>query len=178
MPAQTRSNLNAPFGWRFAGFVVLTSIVVGLLFSLAPAVHAARAKSTPSLQLESRSFTSAGGLLSLRSGLVLLQVALSLPLLIGAVLLLKSLQNLRGVDTGFARDNVLLASLNPSLNGYETEKSRSFFNDLLARTRALPGVRAASLATDSPLSGGWDVLGIAVEGYTAREDEKMEGDAT
>lgn len=178
LPGQTRGNLNAPFGWRFAGFVILMSIVVGLLFSLAPALHVARAKSTPSLQLESRSFTSAGGLLSLRSGLVLLQVALSLPLLIGAVLLLKSLQNLRGVDTGFARDHVLLASLNPSLNGYPAEKSRSFFNDLLIRTRGLPGVRAASLATDSPLSGGWDVLGFSVEGYTPREDEKMEGDAT
>jgi putative ABC transport system permease protein len=178
IPAQTRGNLNQPFGWRFAGFVILTSVVVGLLFSLAPALQAARARSTPSLQLESRSFTAAGGLFSLRSGLVLLQVALSLPLLIGAVLLLKSLQNLRGVDTGFARDNVLIASVNPSLNGYPTEKSRTFFNELLTRTRALPGVRAASLATDSPLSGGWDVLGISVEGYTPREDEKMESDAT
>lgn len=178
IPAQTRGNLNAPFGWRFAGFVILTSIVVGLLFSLAPAIQAARSKFTASLQLESRSFTAAGRLLSLRSGLVLLQVALSLPLLIGAGLLLKSLQNLHGVDTGFARDNVLLASVNPSLNGYSTEKSRTFFNELLARTRALPGVRAASLATDSPLSGGWDVLGVAVGGYTPREDEKMDSDAT
>lgn len=178
VPAQTRGNLNQPFGWRFAGFVILTSIAVGLLFSLAPALQAARAKSTPSLQLESRSFTAAGRLLSLRSGLVLLQVALSLPLLIGAVLLLKSLQNLRVVDTGFSKDNVLLASLNPSLNGYSTEKSRAFFDELLARTRALPGVRAVSLASDSPLSGGWDMTGISVEGYTPREDEKMDIDAT
>jgi predicted permease len=178
VPAQTRGNLNQPFGWRFAGFVVLVSIVVGLLFSLAPAAQVARAKSTPSLQLESRSFTAAGRLLSLRSGLVLLQVALSLPLLIGAVLLVKSLQNLRAVDTGFSKDNVLIASVNPSLNGYSTDKSRIFFDDLLARTRALPGVRAVSLATDSPLSGGWDMTGISVEGYTPHEDEKMDIDAT
>ena len=87
VPEGPREDLNAPFGWRFVGFVMLLSIVVGLLFSLAPAVQAARSASAPSLQLETRSFTSAGRLLSLRSGLVLLQVALSLPLLIGAVLL-------------------------------------------------------------------------------------------
>jgi len=178
IPAETRGNLNQPFGWRFAGFVILTSIIVGVLFSLAPAIQAARAKSTPALQLESRSFTAAGSLLSLRSALVLLQVALSLPLLIGAILLLRTLQNLRAVDTGFDRENVLLASINPSLNGYSTEKSRAFFNELLSRTRALPGVRAASLASDSPISGGWDQNGIVVEGYTPREDEKMGIDAT
>jgi predicted permease len=178
VPAQTRGNLNQPFGWRFIGFILLISIVVGLLFSLAPAVQVARAKSTPALQLESRSFTAAGRLLSLRSGLVLLQVALSLPLLIGAVLLVKSLQNLRTVDTGFGQDNVLLAKVNPSLNGYSTDKSRVFFNELLARTRALPGVRSASLASDSPLSGGWDQTGLTIEGYTPREDEKMDLDLT
>jgi predicted permease len=178
VPEETRGNLNAPFGWRFAGFVMLLSIAVGLLFSLAPAVQAARNASAPSLQLETRSVTSAGGLFSLRSGLVLLQVALSLPLLIGAVLLLRTLQNLRAVDTGFGRSNVLYANLNPSLNGYPADKSRLFFNDLLARTRALPGVTAASLATDTPLSGGWDRSGIVVEGYTPREDEKMSIDVT
>jgi predicted permease len=178
IPESTRGNLNAPFGWRFAGFVMLSSIVVGLLFSLAPAVQAARNASAPSLHLETRSITSAGKLLSLRSGLVLLQVALSLPLLIGAVLLLRTLQNLRAVDTGFSKNDVLLASINPSLNGYSADKSRLFFDELLTRTRTLPGVKAASLATDSPLSGGWDQNGIVVEGYTPREDEKMSVDVT
>jgi predicted permease len=178
IPEGTSVNLNAPFGWRFAGFVMLSSVVVGLLFSLAPAVQAVRNASAPSLQLETRSFTSAGRLLSLRSGLVLLQVALSLPLLIGAVLLLRTLQNLRAVDTGFSKNDVLLASVNPSLNGYSADKSRLFFDELLGRMRALPGVTAASLATDSPLSGGWDRNGIVVEGYTPREDEKMSVDVT
>jgi len=178
IPESTRGNLNAPFGWRFAGFVMFSSIVVGLLFSLAPAVQAARNASAPSLHLETRSITSAGKLLSLRSGLVLLQVALSLPLLIGAVLLLRTLQNLRAVDTGFSQNDVLLAGINPSLNGYSADKSRLFFDELLQRARVLPGVKAASLATDSPLSGGWDQNGIVVEGYAPREDEKMSVDVT
>ena len=71
-----------------------------------------------------------------------------------------------------------LRTSNPSLNGYTADKSRLFFNDLLARTRALPGVTAASLATDTPLSGGRDRSGIVVEGYTPREDEKMSIDVT
>jgi predicted permease len=178
VPAQTRANLSQPFGWRFTGFILLTSIGVGLLFSLAPAIQAARAKSSPSLQLESRSFTASSRLLSLRSALVLVQVALSLPLLIGAVLLLRSLQNLRAVDTGFSKNNVLFARINPSLNGYSTEKSRNFFNELLARTKALPGVSTASLATDSPLSGGIDRSGVTVEGYQAQEEEQMAVDST
>jgi predicted permease len=178
IPPDYRANLDSPLGWRFVGFVFLVSIVVGLLFSLAPAVQAARHASVPTLHLESRSFTSAGRLLSLRSGLILLQVALSLPLLVSAALLLRTLQNLRAVDTGFGKDNVLFATLNPSLNGYSPEKSRNFYNELLLKTRALPGVETASLATDSPLSGGWDMNGIVVEGYTPREDEKMSVDAT
>jgi len=100
------------------------------------------------------------------------------PLLFTAALLVKTLQNLRAVDTGFAKDNVLVASVNPSLNGYSPEQTTTFYNDLLTRTRALPGVRYASLASDSPLSGGWDMNGIVVEGYTPREDEKMAIDMT
>jgi predicted permease len=128
--------------------------------------------------VESRSFTSAGRLLSVRSGLILLQVALSLPLVITAVLLLRSLQNLRGLDTGFGRENVLLATLNPSLSGYSPERSQNFYSELLQKTRAIPGVASVSLASDSPISGGWDQNRIVVEGYTPREGERMSCDVT
>jgi hypothetical protein len=91
---------------------------------------------------------------------------------------LKTLQNLRSVDAGFSKDNVLLASINPSLNGYTPERSANFFNELLGRTRALPGVKYASLGSDSPLSGNWDVNGIVVEGYTPRDGERTASDVT
>jgi predicted permease len=154
------------------------SLVLGVAFSLAPAIQAARQVFSPGLRLESRSFTSAGRLLSLRSGLILVQVALSLPLLVSAALLLKTLQNLRSVDTGFGKENVLLASVNPALNGYVKERSTAFYDELLAKTRALPGVKFASLATDSPISGGWDQIGVVVEGYTPKQGERMSCDAT
>jgi predicted permease len=178
MPADFRSNLDTPFGLRLYAFIVLVAVVVGLTFSLAPALQAARHSFTPGMRVESRSVTSSGKLFSLRSGLILAQVALSLPLLLTAALLVRSLQNLRSFDPGFKKENVLLATINPSLNGYTSEQSRNFYNTLLEKTRALPGVSAASLASDSPISGGWDQNGIEVEGYTPREGENMSCDVT
>ena len=178
IPPDFRVNLDGPFDWRLYAFIFGVAILLGVAFSLAPAIQAARQVFAPGLRFESRSFTSAGRLLSLRSALILVQVALSLPLLFTAALLLKTLQNLRAVDTGFAKDNVLLASLNPSLNGYTPERSANFYNDLLTRTRALPGVKHASLASDSPISGGWDSNTISVEGYTPREGERTSSDVT
>jgi predicted permease len=170
--------LNASFDWRLYAFILGVSLLLGIAFSLAPAIQAARQVFAPGLRLESRSFTAASKLLSLRSGLILVQVALSLPLLVSAALLLRTLQNLRAFDTGFGKENVLLASVNPALNGYSKERTAAFYDELLAKTRALPGVRFASLASDSPISGGWDQNGIVVEGYTPREGERMTSDAT
>jgi predicted permease len=178
MPRDVRSNLNTPLGWRFFGFLLLVTLIVGVAFSLVPAIQAARQASVPSLRVESRNVTSPAKFLSLRSGLITLQVALSLPLLIGALLFLRTLQNLRSLDTGFSKDNVLLATVNPSLNGYTPDKSRTFYGELLTRIRALPGVLSASLGSDSPISGGWDQSDIVVEGYTPREDERMASDVT
>jgi predicted permease len=178
IPPDYRSNLGSSFDWRLYVFILGVAIILGLAFSLAPAIQAAKQKFAPGLRLESRSFTSAGKLLSLRSALILVQVALSLPLLVSAALLLKTLHNLRAHDTGFGKENVLLASVNPVLNSYTKERTAAFYDELLVKTRTLPGVKFASLATDSPISGGYDRLGIVVEGYTPREGERTSTDAT
>lgn len=178
IPPDYQANLRATFDWRLYAFIIGVSLLLGLAFSLAPAIQAARQSFSSGLRLESRSFTSAGRLFSLRSALILVQVALSLPLLVSAALLLKSLQNLRAFDTGFGKENVLLASVNPALNGYSKDRLSSFYDELLAMTRALPGVKSASLASDSPVSGGWDQMRVVVEGYTPREGERMSSDVT
>jgi predicted permease len=178
IPADVRANLNVPFGWRFYTFIFAVSVLVGIAFSFAPAIQAARYSFSAGLRVESRSFTAGGKLLSLRSGLILTQVALSLPLLVSAALLVRSLQNLRAVDTGFDKKNVLLASINPALNGYPPEKAHVFYDTLLTEVRAMPGVSAATLASDSPISGGWDQNRIEVEGYIPRQDENMACDVT
>ena len=176
VPADVRLNLTNASSWRLYGFIVLTAVLTGVAFSLVPALSASRQVISPSYAGESRTFTSSGRLLSVRSVLILLQVSLSLPLLVSAALLIRTLQNLRAIDTGFDKSNVLLASINPSLNGYSPEKSRAFYDELLTRSRALPGVSAASLATDSLITGGWDQIGLVIEGYTPRQGERMSCD--
>ncbi len=178
IPDDYKTNLKTANDWRLYAFILGLAIVLGLAFSLAPAIQAARQTFGSGFRFESRAFSSAGRLFSFRSGLILAQVALSLPLLVSAALMVRTLQNLRAVDTGFNKENVLFASVNPSLNGYAAERSMNFYNDLLLRTRGLAGVTSASLATDTPISGGWDQLGIVVEGYTPREGERTSSDAT
>jgi putative ABC transport system permease protein len=173
LPADYSANLHVPMDLRVLGFALLASLVTGLLFGLAPALQLSQTAVSLALRHDSPSIASGERLFSLRSALILLQVALSLPLLIGAGLFLHSLRNLRGVNTGFVKENVFLATLNPSMNGYPQARVKSLYDDLLARVRTQPGVRAASLTTSSVISGGWDQESVKVEGYQPGPDENM-----
>ena len=173
IPADFRNNLNMPFGWRVFLFTLLVSVVVGAVIGLAPAIRASRSSTALTLRGESRRSASGGNLLSLRGALIVLQVALSLPLLIGAGLFLRSLENLRSINTGFDKGHILLATLNPALSGYSPDAARNFYGQLLARIRAVPGVQAATVSSESPISGGWDSNSIVVEGYAPRQGENV-----
>ena len=173
LPADFSSNLKAPMDAKVMGFLVIASVFTGLLFGLAPALQISRSSVTEAMHGGAAVTLSREHVFSLRNALVFVQVALSLPLLIGAGLFLHSLRNLRGVDTGFVKENVFLANLNPSLNGYSTERIRGLYGDLLSRLRTLPEVRAASLTTSSVISGGWDQDSVKVEGYQPRQEEEV-----
>jgi predicted permease len=177
LPAAIRISFKAPMDGWVLGFSLSTSIATGLLFGLAPAWQILRSSVTATMHEQAALFSVQARTINLRSALVFVQVALSLPLLIGAGLFLHSLQNLRGINIGFQKQNVFLASLNPSVNGYSTDRIRTLYSDLLARVRTLPGVRAASLTTSSPISGGWDQLSVKVEGYQPSQDENMSPNA-
>jgi len=176
MSAPVRDNLDAPLDWTVLAFLLGVGVAFGVLAGLVPALRASRLDAAPTLQRETRS-TTGGGLARLRGGLIAAQVALSVPLLVGAGLFLRSLANVRGIDIGFVPAHVLVASVNPSANGYSTERARAFYGRLLDEVRALPGVRAAALATDSPISGGWDQMQVVVDGYRPREGENMSPNA-
>jgi len=177
LPAGFTTNLHAPMDLRVLTFAFLASLVTGLLFGLAPALQLSQTGVSIALRNDAPSIASGERLFSLRSALIFVQVALSLPLLIGAGLFLHSLRNLRGVNTGFVKENVFLATLNPSMNGYPQERIKSLYDDLLASVRTLPGVRAASFTTSSVISGGWDQEGVKVEGYQPGPDENMSPNA-
>src|SRR5215469_2394778 len=177
VPSAVRVNLEAPIDVWVLGFSLLASVITGLLFGLAPAVQVSRSSVAAAMHEQAPLLGSERRTVNLRAALVFVQVALSLPLLIGAGLFLHSLQNLRGINAGFVKENVFLANLNPALNGYTTDRIRTLYNELLARVRALPDVRAASLTTTSPISGGWDQLRVKVEGYQPNQDENMSPNA-
>ncbi|HMJ07057.1 MAG TPA: ABC transporter permease [Chthoniobacterales bacterium] len=173
LPAQERLNLgHATLEPGVFAFAFVASLVTAILFGIVPA-----------LQITRRSLASQGGETRLaqsdlsphrfRGALVLLQMALSLPLLIGAGLFLHSLRNLKTIAPGFDENHVVLASLNPALNGYPPERTRALYDEFLRRVRSLPGVRSAALATRVVLSGSWEAPVVNVEGYQPREGEDM-----
>jgi predicted permease len=112
-----------------------------------------------------------GNSVGLRKALVAAQVTLSLLLLIGAGLFLRSLQNLRDLDPGFRTKNLLTFSLNPTLNGYPKERSWQFYRQLKDSLDVIPGVEAASLAVVPILENNeWDSW-MTVDTYTAKPGE-------
>jgi predicted permease len=146
----------------FFGFAV--SVLTGILFGLAPALQATKPGLAPALKNE-RS-TPVQGLLRFSFGklLVIAQVALSLMLLVGAGLFIRTLQNVKAIDAGIRVDNVLLASMDPALNGYTPAQVKNFYQQLLERIKALPGVISTGLAQAPLLSGNYSMVGMRVPG--------------
>jgi macrolide transport system ATP-binding/permease protein len=146
--------------WRVLSFTLGLSIATGFLFGLAPALQSSKPDLIPALKDSSGSFSHRGGG-RLRSALVVAQIALSLVLLISAGLCVRTLQNLQAINLGFEIENMLTVKLDLGRQNYSEAQGREFYQRLLERVQSLPGVRAASLAMNVPLSkSGWG--GIAV----------------
>jgi putative ABC transport system permease protein len=145
-------------------FTLAISVVTGVVFGLIPALQATRSDLTSALKNEPAK-AKGGRRLQLTSGLVIGQVALSLLLLASSALLVRSLQNLRSMDSGYNPKNVLTASLDVGLNGYNATKARVFYDDLLTRVGNLPGASVVSLANGGPLSRMRTIKGVSLEGY-------------
>ena len=141
---------------RVLAFTLLISLATGLLFGLAPA-FSSRHVTHDALKEGGRGGTAGAGSQRLRGTLVVAEVALSLTLLVGAGLLIRSFLRLQDVDTGFRPEGVLTMRISlPSEKYAKIEQNRTFFRELLAQIRRLPGVDAAGGATGLPLSAtGW-----------------------
>jgi predicted permease len=148
------------FDWRVFGFVAATSVLAGLAFGLSPAFRATAIDLAARLNENSRTMSRSRTLLS--KSLILVQVALSVVLLIGAGLLVRTLQNLRAVDLGFNPRNILLFRLNPQLNGYDAVRTNSIYDEVAQELEALPGVRAVSLSQKRLLSDEVSMTSIAL----------------
>ena len=160
---------------RILLFTLALTFLTGLIFGLVPALRASRPDLWTTLKDAVGSIAGAGGSLYLRKGLVTAQVALSFLLLFGAGLFVRSLQNLKAVDTGF-RDlnNLVTFQLSPALSGYDDARTVHFYDELLDHVRAIPGVKSAGLASVPLLHGDeWD-SSTMVEGHEAKDGEDMQ----
>ena len=152
---------------RILAFTLGVSLLTAIVFGLAPAVQATRPELIPALK-EEKGSTGSRSRFRLRKGLVIAQVALSLLLLIGAGLFVRSLQNLKTLDAGFRPENVLVVDFDPSRNGYKGQRLRDYYEELRRRVEALPGVNRATLARLTPLSGSRSNRNLSVPGHPSK----------
>ena len=146
-------------------FTMAVTFLTGVLFGLIPALQATKPDVAPTLKDQAGAVVG-GGHVTLRKALVMAQVTLSLLLLIGAGLFLKSLNNLRNLGPGFRVERLIGFQVDPSLNGYKPERAKIFFQQLTDNLGAVPGVQSVALAAVRILEGNeWDSSAI-VEGYT------------
>jgi putative ABC transport system permease protein len=144
----------ATMDWRVLAFTFLASLATGLLFGAAPAWHATHGSTHESLKEGGRGNTGGAASQRARRTLIVAEIALSLVLLAGAGLLLKSFLKLQQVDPGFKADNVLTMRISLPQQRYQTpDQIRNFYRDVVSRVRTLPGVEAAGAISALPLSG-------------------------
>ncbi len=152
------------FDWRVFAYAMAAALFTGAVVGLWPAVRAGRADVNSVLQSGGRSDTAGVGRHRLRSVLVVAQVAGSLVLLIVAGLFVRSLMRAQHAYMGFDADQVLNLTLDPREVGYDDARTKTFYHDLEARVRTLPGVQSASLAFSVPMGAVQDGSSVYVEG--------------
>ena len=138
--------------WRVLSFTLLLSVLVGIIFGLVPALQASKHDLVPALKDHSQQLGDRRRMFSLRNALVIGQVALSIVVLIGAGLFLRSLNHARAINPGFDAEHILTLSFNTAAQKYDATKAAQFYQQLTNRVQALPGVESVSLAQSAPLS--------------------------
>jgi putative ABC transport system permease protein len=156
--------------WRILLFNFTLAVSASLVFSLAPAIQFWRPNLVPALKQQ---VITGGGPLRFRRIAVGVQVGLSLLLLVGAGLFMRTLHNLKSLNVGFATDHLVTFNVDPSLAGYSPAQDLEVDSRVLRTLTALPGVRSVAGTNDSELANDNFSETIAVAGYTAKEDEDM-----
>jgi putative ABC transport system permease protein len=150
---------------RVLGFAFLISLATGIIFGLAPALQASQTDMNESLKEGGRSSSTGAGSQRLRRLLVVAEVALSLVLLVGAGLMIKSFVRLSEVETGFDSQNMLTAQINLPQSRYDDgQQQAAFFRQVLERIEALPGVESVGAVLPLPFTGD-SLFSFIVEGH-------------
>jgi predicted permease len=169
-PSATPLNVSATPDWRILTFATGISLLTGIIFGLVPALQATRPDVAGTLKDQAGSVVG-GASSGIRKLLVVTQIALSLLLLIGAGLFIRSLRNLKDLDPGFHTTSLLAFKVNPTLNGYESGRTKAFYERLRETLGGLPGVEMAALAVVPVLEGDeWDQW-VTIDSYSPKTGE-------
>jgi len=173
-PANEANGLDLSLDWRVLVFTLGVTILTGVLFGLAPALQATRLNLLPALKDEAGAHGQRLRRIGLRDVLVISQLALSLVLLIGAALFVRSLRHAISFDPGFNVQNLLIASMETRGASLNKQQGQLFYQQTVERISSLPGVQAVSLTRIAPLGGGGQRRGTRFEGYQPQQNEDTE----
>ncbi len=153
---------------RVLCFILAVTLATGIVFGIAPALRATGADVAASLKQSGRSVVGTRSILG--KILLVVQVAISVVLLVGAGLFLRTLHNLRNVDVGFNPQNMLLFRISPGMNRYDEKRTVALYDSLIERLAAVPGVRSAALTNPALLSGSTSITSFYIRGRTYTRD--------
>ncbi len=174
LPEGIRVALDLRLDWRVVIYTIAFSTVTGILFGLAPALHSSKADLSSVLKDDS-SLSTGFRKSRARMALVVVQVAFSLLLLMGAGLVLRSLEKIRPTRLGFNTENLVVGLVRLDEAKYDRPKTQEFYRQLSERLGALPGVQSASLVDYVPVSFmGGTRSSIEIEGYQPGANEDMQ----
>ncbi len=166
-------HLPGEIDWRVLALSAGVCVIATLLLGLVPAMQTGKIDLAGALKSDSAGVVGGGGKAWVRSGLVVVQVSLSFVLLVGAGLLLQSLQRIRNTSPGFSTRGVMVTAVDLVSAGYDVQRAQNFQDELLDRVKALPGVESAAFARMTPLSyGSFSSTPIAVDGYQPTPEEQ------
>ncbi|HXJ94334.1 MAG TPA: ABC transporter permease [Terriglobia bacterium] len=161
---------------RVLGFTALISLLTGIFFGLAPALRGTRLDLTPALKEGTGRVTGGAarggrGRFGLGKALVVAQAAMSVLLLVGAGLFVRTLTNLQHENLGFDRSNLLLFGIDASRAGYKGQRLADFYLEMQHRIEAIPGVRSATMSRHFLINDGSGGEGVIIEGYVPKSGE-------
>jgi len=175
LPVRNGNAMHLPgeMDWRVMALSAAVCLVATLLFTLVPAIQTSKIDLAGTLRSEMAGVARGHKKSLVRSGLVVVQVSLCFMLLVGAGLLLQSLQKIRSDSPGFSTGGVLVTAVNLAASGYDVQRAKSFHDELIDRVQALPGVESAALARMTPLGyGTFSSAPIVMDGYQPPPDEQ------
>ncbi len=156
---------------RILAFNFALALLVSVLFSLAPALQFRRPEVAQALKQQAAVIP--GGSIRMRRATAAAQIALSLLLLVGAGLFLRTLRNLKDLDVGFAIEHLVTFSVDPQLAGYEDSQTLALYQEILERLSVLSGVLSAAATNDPELANNNWGNNVTVAGYHPSEDDRM-----